>query len=110
MRKILCDGVQAVHESSDIRETLRIFLLGPSDRENSVFAKERVVEIETVDGQKFLVPLSVLSHMLLRVLQVPIWDAINKYTEACGGNTGAATVGDDRMNAVVAVEKALRGD
>lgn len=37
--------------------------------------------------------------------RVELWDAINEYTQACGGNT-ARPVSDRRMNAVVAVEKA----
>lgn len=38
---------------------------------------------------------------------VPLWDAINEYAEACGGDTGSRTVGGRRMDAVVAVERAF---
>ena len=40
-------------------------------------------------------------------LKVRLWDAINAYAVACGGDTGPATVGDRRMDAVVAVERVL---
>jgi hypothetical protein len=33
----------------------------------------------------------------------PIWEAINSYTNACGGDTGADNVSDARMDAVIAV-------
>lgn len=37
-----------------------------------------------------------------------LWDAINEYTESCGGDTSAKTSSRDRrMNAVVLVSKAL---
>lgn len=39
--------------------------------------------------------------------RVCIWEAINEYTAACGGDTSDATVSDRRMNAVVAVERAI---
>lgn len=39
--------------------------------------------------------------------RVDLWEAINRYAEACGGNTGDATVGDARMDAVAAVERAV---
>lgn len=39
--------------------------------------------------------------------RVVIWEAINEYTVACGGDTSDATVSDRRMNAVAAVERAL---
>ena len=35
-----------------------------------------------------------------------LWDAVNEYAAACGGDTGNATIGDRRMNAVVGVERA----
>ena len=38
-------------------------------------------------------------------VRVALWDAINEYAEACGGDTSAATVSDRRMRAVVAVER-----
>jgi hypothetical protein len=40
--------------------------------------------------------------------RVAFWDAVNRYVRACGGDTGAATAGDERMDAVVAVEQAAR--
>ncbi len=109
MRKILCDGVMAVNEKEH-DEFLRVFLLGPSKSPAASFAGETVVEMESVYGDKFLCPLSAMMHMILRHTQVPIWDAINAYAESCGGDTSDKTVCDKRMNAVVAVEKALRGD
>jgi hypothetical protein len=36
-----------------------------------------------------------------------VWDAINEYVTACGGDTGLATVGSRRMDAVVKVERAI---
>ena len=36
-----------------------------------------------------------------------LWAAINKYAEACGGDTSSENDSDRRMNAVVAVEKAV---
>jgi hypothetical protein len=38
-----------------------------------------------------------------------VWDAINEYVAACGGDTGNATVGNRRMDAVVGVERAIAG-
>ncbi len=106
MRKILGDGVKAVCGD----DHCSVFVLGPSNRPDSLFAPEICVQIETPDGDKYIVPLNAINHMILRVTHVAIWDAINAYTTACGGNTGAATVGKPRQLAVVAVEKALRGD
>ena len=40
-------------------------------------------------------------------MQGSIWDAISEYTEACGGNTGAATVSRRRVLAVANVERAI---
>jgi hypothetical protein len=37
-----------------------------------------------------------------------IWDAINEYAAACGGDTSDATISPHRMNAVAAVEGGLR--
>lgn len=37
--------------------------------------------------------------------QIELWMAINEYTEACGGDTSKNTIGNDRMDAVVEVEK-----
>lgn len=37
-----------------------------------------------------------------------IWNAINKYAEACGGDTSADSISDRRMHAVTAVENAIR--
>ena len=39
--------------------------------------------------------------------RVPVWDAINKYAEACGGDAGRKTGSTQRMDAVVEVEKAI---
>jgi hypothetical protein len=39
--------------------------------------------------------------------RVALWDAINGYARACGGDTGEATISGARMDAVVAVESAL---
>lgn len=39
--------------------------------------------------------------------RVSVWDAINKYTEACGGDAGRKTGNVQRMDAVVEVEKAI---
>lgn len=38
-----------------------------------------------------------------------IWEAINEYTAACGGDTSNRTISDRRMNAVAAVERAING-
>jgi hypothetical protein len=38
-----------------------------------------------------------------------VWDAINEYAAACGGDTGNATVGNRRMDAVARVERAIAG-
>ena len=42
--------------------------------------------------------------------RVRIWDAINAYADACGGDTSAATVSDARMSAVVSIEGVLESD
>ncbi len=39
--------------------------------------------------------------------QEAIWNAINEYAAACGGDTSDKTISDRRMDAVVAVEKAI---
>lgn len=39
--------------------------------------------------------------------RVVVWEAINEYVAACGGDTSDVTVSDRRMNAVAAVERAL---
>ena len=38
-------------------------------------------------------------------IRVALWDAINEYTEACGGDTSRRTVSDRRMIAVTQVEQ-----
>lgn len=40
--------------------------------------------------------------------QVRLWEAINEYAAACGGDTSAATISDRRMNAVAQVGRVLR--
>jgi hypothetical protein len=39
--------------------------------------------------------------------QIPLWDAINEYTESCGGNTSGETISDKRMDCVVKVMKVI---
>jgi len=39
--------------------------------------------------------------------QVALWEAINRYAEACGGDTSTSTVSLDRMRAVALVERAV---
>ncbi|MCC7537875.1 MAG: hypothetical protein IT379_16745 [Deltaproteobacteria bacterium] len=39
--------------------------------------------------------------------RVQLWDAVNRYAQACGGDTGDASVGAARMDAVVAVDRAV---
>jgi hypothetical protein len=39
-----------------------------------------------------------------------IWEAINAYAEACGGDTSRLTISDRRMHAVAAVERAVAED
>jgi hypothetical protein len=39
-----------------------------------------------------------------------LWDAINAYTESCGGDTSRKTISDRRMDAVVAVERAIEDE
>jgi hypothetical protein len=41
---------------------------------------------------------------------VDLWEAINAYTAACGGDTSRATISGRRMDAVVAVERALEAE
>jgi hypothetical protein len=53
-----------------------------------------------VSGERELVPGS--------EPHVRLWDAINAYAESCGGDTSTRTVSSRRMDAVVAVERALR--
>lgn len=40
--------------------------------------------------------------------QVALWDAINRYTAACGGDPSAHTVSSRRMNAVAEVNQIIR--
>ena len=44
---------------------------------------------------------------MTREQRVKFWEAVNAYAAATGGNTGAETVSDQRMDAVVAVERQL---
>jgi hypothetical protein len=39
--------------------------------------------------------------------QVKLWEAVNKYTESCGGDTSNNSISDKRMNAVVDIERAV---
>ena len=39
--------------------------------------------------------------------QVALWEAINRYAEACGADTSASSVSAERMRAVVLVERAV---
>jgi DnaJ-class molecular chaperone len=39
--------------------------------------------------------------------QICIWEAINEYTQACGGDTSENSISDKRMNAVAKVEKII---
>ncbi len=41
--------------------------------------------------------------------RVELWNAINAYAEACGGDTSARTVSTRRMSAVADVERILSG-
>lgn len=38
-----------------------------------------------------------------------LWDAVNAYTAACGGDIGDGTIGGARMDAVAAIERAVSG-
>jgi hypothetical protein len=40
--------------------------------------------------------------------RVALWDAINQYVIACGGDTSDKTVSSPRMDAVVAIKNVLR--
>jgi hypothetical protein len=42
--------------------------------------------------------------------RVALWEAINAYVRACGGDPSARTVGVARMNAVIAVERAAMAE
>lgn len=44
----------------------------------------------------------------MTTLHAQLWNAINEYAAACGGDTSDKTIGERRMQAVAAVEKALR--
>lgn len=37
--------------------------------------------------------------------RVALWERVNEYAASCGGDTGAGSVGDRRMNAVSALER-----
>lgn len=41
-------------------------------------------------------------------IDAELWAAINEYAAACGGDTGQATIGNRRMDAVAAVGRAVR--
>ena len=43
----------------------------------------------------------------MATLRIKLWTAINEYAESCGGDTGADDNSNRRMDAVVAVEKAV---
>jgi hypothetical protein len=38
--------------------------------------------------------------------RIALWDAVNEYAAACGGDTSNNTISDRRMDAVVAVDRA----
>lgn len=46
---------------------------------------------------------------MTRQEQVALWEAINRYAEACGADTSASSVSAERMRAVVLVERAVCG-
>ena len=46
---------------------------------------------------------------LTDIWRLAVWDAINEYVAACGGNTGPRTVSGRRSAAVACVERALSG-
>jgi hypothetical protein len=41
---------------------------------------------------------------------VDLWEAINEYTASCGGDTSGSTISGRRMDAVVAVERAIEAE
>jgi hypothetical protein len=41
--------------------------------------------------------------------RLQLWNAVNAYAQACGGDTSGATANGMRMNAVVAVDEAIQG-
>lgn len=45
---------------------------------------------------------------MLDYQKVELWDAINKYTESCGGDTSNKTISEDRMNSVVEIERIIQ--
>lgn len=50
-----------------------------------------------------------LSEQLIDPAEIAKWEVINKYAEACGGDTSDRTVSDKRMQAVVDVNKYING-
>lgn len=43
-------------------------------------------------------------------VRAEVWETINRYVQACGGDPSNKTVSAERMNAVVAVEKAINDE
>lgn len=52
--------------------------------------------------------VNLLGVLTLKEQEV-LWDKVNEYVTACGGDPSAATVSEHRMRAVVAVERAVGG-
>ena len=48
-----------------------------------------------------------MEHRYDLAKKVRLWDAINEYVKACGGDTSVATIGERRMNAVAMVERVV---
>lgn len=48
--------------------------------------------------------------MSARNNEVTLWEAINEYAAACGGDTSADSVSDRRMDAVCAVNRAIEAE
>jgi hypothetical protein len=45
--------------------------------------------------------------MMIPETKEKLWQAINEYAAACGGDTSEKTISDVRMNAVSAIERAI---
>lgn len=108
-REPLNDGL--VHATREVRfmndaggYSLGTITVGSVQKTALDSAQERIHSLEGV--------LVAIRAQLARKMQreVELWDRINEYAAACGGITGTPTMSGRRMDAVAAVNRAVRMD
>lgn len=96
-------GALGLMELSNITASDREALL----LEMAMRDQEQSAELKRERSRGFPVSVADRRSVALTQEQVDMWDAVNEYASACGGDTGEATVSDRRMSAVVRVTSAV---